>query len=120
MKVTPHVVLNCCTERFLGADPQLITRRSPPNEAILLAVAIAVGLGAVRGRRVGFSSPRNPAVTVNRRVSGGVILAVSAKKKGFYKQLCVVDDDADSLLLFFFALFFLLFLLLLKSNFSKV
>lgn len=40
MKVTPHVVFNCCTEPILGAEPQLIIWRRGPIEAFLLIFAI--------------------------------------------------------------------------------
>lgn len=40
MKVTPHVVFNCCTEPILGAEPQLIIWRREPIEAFLLIFAI--------------------------------------------------------------------------------
>lgn len=58
MKVTPHVVFNCCTEPIPGADPQLIIWRGESNEAILLIFAINVpSSGAVswcRGPRGGL------------------------------------------------------------------
>lgn len=61
MKVTPHVVFNCCTEPIPGADPQLIIWRSESNEAILLIFAIYVpSSGAVsrcRGPRGGLFIP---------------------------------------------------------------